>query len=214
MCEYDLEPGVSRSKSMRHRNDALQAEVDRLRELLTHDRRTLTTKPQGDYQQLRQPAVVKDVTTIPEDGNFSSRPCPTGVRNETLAFDLEDLDVAAMSESNFRVRARPWTAIADDGLVSELLSSFFASDGCFYLSFIDQQYFLEDMEAGNIDMAEFCSPLLVNAMCALRCVSKYRIIQDGTVNISSSQPPATPECLARYRASMPQIAFLRRPGTC
>jgi hypothetical protein len=214
MCEYDVEPGVSRSESMRRKNDALQAEVDRLRELLTYDRKTLAAKPQEDYQQLREPAIVKEVTTVPEDGSFPSRLCATGVRDETLAFDLEKLDVAAMSESAFRVRARPWTAIADDGLVSELLSSFFASDGCFYLSFIDQQYFLEDMEAGDIDMAEFCSPFLINAMCALRCVSGYRMILDDVVNIIFSQPPATLECLARYRASMPPIAFLPRPGTC
>jgi hypothetical protein len=50
------------------------------------------------------------------------------------------------------MHARPWTALANDDLVSELLSSFFASDGCFYLSFVGQQHFLDDMEAGDIEI--------------------------------------------------------------
>jgi hypothetical protein len=50
------------------------------------------------------------------------------------------------------------------------LSSFFANDNCFYLPFVDQECFLHDMQAGENIQADFCSPLLVNAICALRCV--------------------------------------------
>jgi hypothetical protein len=199
---------------MRRKNDALQAEVNRLRELLTHGHSVTKTKPPGIDQKLLKPANLKDVHTFPEDGNTSSQQCATVIRDETLAFDLENLDVAALSKSTFRFHARPWMALANDGLVSELLSSFFGSDGSFYLSFVDQRYFLDDMEAGDIEMAEFCSPLLVNAICALRCVSKHRRTLDDVVNTISSQPPATPERLALCRASMPPIAFSRRPGIC
>jgi hypothetical protein len=199
---------------MRRKNDALQAEVDRLRELLTHDRSITKTKPLQNDQQLLEPANVEDFATLPEDDGIPSQPYVTDIRDETLASDLENLDVAAMSKSTFQVHARPWTTLADDGLVSELLSSFFASDGCFYLSFVDQQYFLDDMEAGDIDMAKLCSPLLVNAICALRCVSEHRRTPDDVVNTMFSQPPAMPESLARCRASMPPITFSQRPGTC
>jgi hypothetical protein len=133
-------------------------------------------------QQLREPGNLEDIATILKDSNTSSQQCVTVIRDETLAFDLENLDVAALSESSFQVHARPWTALANDGLVSELLSSFFASDGCFYLSFVDQQYFLDDMEVGDIGMAKLCSPLLVNAICALRCVSEHRRTPDDVVN--------------------------------
>jgi len=199
---------------MRRKNEALQAEVDRLRELLTPDRSITKTKPLENDQQLLEPANVEDVATVPEDDGIPSQPYGTDIRHETLAFDLENLDVAALSKSTFQVRARPWTTLANDGLVSELLSSFFASDGCFYLSFVDQQYFLDDMEVGDIGMAKFCSPLLVNAICALRCVSEHRKTLDDVVNTMFSQPPATPERLARCRASMPPIAFSQKPGTC
>jgi hypothetical protein len=199
---------------MRRKNDALQAEVDRLRELLTHDRSITKTKPLESDRQLLEPASLEDVATIPEDGSISPQPYATDIRDETLAFALENLDIAALSKSTFQVHARPWTTLADDGVVSELLSSFFASDGCFYLSFVDQQYFLDDMEAGDVGMAKLCSPLLVNAICALRCVSEHRRILDDVVNTVFSQPLATPERLARCRASMPPIAFSQKPGTC
>jgi hypothetical protein len=199
---------------MRRKNDALQAEVDRLRELLTHDRSITKIEPLGNDQQLLEPANVDDVATTPEEDSMSSQPYATDIRDETLAFALETLDVAALSKSTFQVHARPWTTLANDGLVSELLSSFFASDGCFYLSFVDQQYFLDDMEAGDIDNAKLCSPLLVNAICALRCVSEHRGTLDDVVNTIFSQPPATPERLACCRASMPPITSSQRPGTC
>jgi hypothetical protein len=199
---------------MRRKNDALQAEVDRLRELLTYDRSITKTKPLENDQQLLETVSLKDVATILEDGSILPQPHATDIRDETLASDLEDLDVAAMSKSTFQVHARPWTTLANDGLVSELLSSFFASDGCFYLPFVDQQYFLDDMEVGDIGMAKLCSPLLVNAICALRCVSEHRRTPDDVVNTIFSQPPAMPESLARCRASMPPIAFSQKPGTC
>jgi hypothetical protein len=167
---------------MRRKNDALQAEVDRLRELLTHDRSITKTRPLESDRQLLEPASLEDVATILEDGSIPPQPYATNIRDETLAFALENLDIAALNKSTFQVHARPWTTLADDGLVSELLSSFFASDGCFYLSFVDQQYFLDEMEAGDVGMAKLCSPLLVNAICALRCVSEHRRTLDDVVN--------------------------------
>jgi hypothetical protein len=198
---------------MRRKNDALQAEVYRLRELSTHDRSITKIEPLEDDQQLLGPANVEDVATTPEDDSIPSQPYAIDIRDETPAFALETLDVAALNKSTFQVHARPWTTLANDGLVSELLSSFFASDGCFYLSFIDQQYFLDDMETGDIDNAKICSPLLVNSICALRCVSEHHRTLDDVVNTISSQPPAMPERLARCRASMPPITFSQRPGT-
>jgi hypothetical protein len=197
---------------MRRKNDALQAEIDRLRELLTHHRGTTESKPLEDDQRLLEPANLEDVAMIPEDGGVSPQPHATDVGDETLAFALENLDVAARSVSTFQVHARSWTKLADDGLVSELLSSFFASDACFYLSFVDQQYFLDDMEAGDVGIEKLCSPLLVNAICALRCVSEHRRRLD-VVNTIFSQPLSTPERLARCGASMPPITFSQRPGT-
>jgi hypothetical protein len=85
----------------------------------------------------------------------------------------KDLESIATTESTLKVQAQPWTSVADSALVSELLSSFFVYDNCFYLSFVDQESFLHDLQTGDTESADFCSPLLVNAICALRCVSIF-----------------------------------------
>lgn len=91
--------------------------------------------------------------------------------NDALSSALDIINSSALSASNLKLHAQPWTTVAGDGLVSELLSSFFAYESCYYLPFVDQECFLNDMQAGEINIAEFCSPSLVNAICALRCVS-------------------------------------------
>jgi hypothetical protein len=55
---------------MRRKNDALQAEVDRLRELLTHDRSITKTKPLENDHRLLEPANLEDVAKVLEDGNI------------------------------------------------------------------------------------------------------------------------------------------------
>ena len=84
---------------------------------------------------------------------------------------VQKLDADALAHSSVKVSARPWTTIAGDGIVSELINSFFAFENTFLLPAIDLEAFLQDMEKRNIGDAKYCSPLLVNALCALRSVS-------------------------------------------
>ena len=70
----------------------------------------------------------------------------------------------------FMVPAAPWTSVTDDSrLVSHLISIFLAHENSSW-RFLEQDPFLEDMCLGKLD-AEYCSPLLVNAACALACLS-------------------------------------------
>ncbi|KAG6019116.1 hypothetical protein E4U41_003392, partial [Claviceps citrina] len=87
---------------------------------------------------------------------------------------LERLELLALRESSIRVDARPWTAVASDGLVSELVSSFFTWDDAFFLPIVDREAFLADMRSGNVAKAKYCSPFLVNAICASRCYTCRR----------------------------------------
>lgn len=84
---------------------------------------------------------------------------------------LSDLELNALASSAIKVPARPWTLLAGNGLVSELISAFFTYDHVSRIHFVDQKCSLDDMQAESIAKAIFCSPLLVNAMRALRCVS-------------------------------------------
>lgn len=159
---------------MRRKNDSLQNENDQLRSLLEYIRSKSEVESMEIYRRVRVAADPLDVVELLRGSDLllqHSVSESTGGGSETPASGLGSLDLSAMDNSTIKVRARPWTKLAGDGLVSELISSFFAYDNGFYLSFIDQECFLEDMQTGNIEAAEFCSPLLVNAICALRCVS-------------------------------------------
>lgn len=134
------------------------------------------------YRRVRVAVDPLDVVELLKGGDLllqHSVPERSG-ETDSPATGLENLELSALEQSSIKVRARPWTRVAGDGLVSELISSFFAYDNGFYLSFVDQESFLEDMQAGNADNADFCSSLLVNAICALRCVSCSSMITSLT----------------------------------
>jgi hypothetical protein len=81
---------------------------------------------------------------------------------------IEKLDAESSRWSPLKLRARPWTTVAGDGVVSELVSKFFAWDGAYMLPFIDRICFIRDMKTGDIARSQFCSPFLVSAICTLQ----------------------------------------------
>lgn len=85
---------------------------------------------------------------------------------------LRAIECAALADSLIQVPARPWTVVAGDGIVSELITSFFLWDDAFFYPFIHRDAFINDMRAATAVDAKYCSPFLVNAICALRCVSR------------------------------------------
>lgn len=92
----------------------------------------------------------------------------------TAARDLRDprirkLDDDARDKSPMHVPARPWTAVAGDGLVSELLCNLFAWD-IYLFPFFHHSAVLADMRRADPTTAQYCSPFLINAICAYRAV--------------------------------------------
>lgn len=74
------------------------------------------------------------------------------------------LDIPTVS-----VPAAPWVDLTlDDGFVSRLVSVFLNHLNP-YWRYIEDDLFLENMRAG--EDGPFCSPFLVNAVCAFACVS-------------------------------------------
>ena len=80
--------------------------------------------------------------------------------------ELQRLDANALRQSNLKVTARPWTVVAGDGVVSELVSLFYTTEQPFISTFVDKTCFLQDMRSGMVRGSELCSLFLVNAMCA------------------------------------------------
>jgi len=66
--------------------------------------------------------------------------------------------------------SRPWTILADDEMVSHLLSLYFTWQQPLF-QYIDRTAFLADMASQTtVAPKKFCSPLLVNAILAQACV--------------------------------------------
>jgi hypothetical protein len=168
------------------------------------------------YRQVRVAVDPLDVVELLRGGDLllqHSGPEQSG-EGETPAAGLESLEQSALEQSSIKVSARPWTRIAGDGLVSELISSFFAYDNGFYLSFVDQESFLEDMQAGDVANSDFCSSVLVNAICALRCVSCPNLLLYSPINDFTSLLRSERGYSDRYRAMICANAFSMRQDAC
>jgi hypothetical protein len=83
------------------------------------------------------------------------------------------MDVNRLSDTLvFKVPAHPWTSITDDDdFVSHLISLYFTWQNCIS-NWFDRDLFLRDMRSKDLS-SHFCSPLLVNSMLAVACVSFY-----------------------------------------
>ncbi|KAF5027613.1 hypothetical protein F66182_284 [Fusarium sp. NRRL 66182] len=92
---------------------------------------------------------------------------------------LESLDQDALQSSTIKVPAKPWTMIAGDGIVSELVTDFFTWDNAYIFPVIDRATFVDEMTAGDNTRAQWCSALLVNAICAQRSLTVDRAKQFG-----------------------------------
>lgn len=113
-------------------------------------------------------------------------PNPTSASQLAAYPQLDKLDSEAYRLSAFKLRARPWTAVADDGIVSALVSTYFAWDGYYFLPFLNPALFIRDMSNGDIKRAKYCSPFLVNAICALQVGLFY----EHLLTLSTSIVPA------------------------
>ena len=86
------------------------------------------------------------------------------------------------------VRPSKWTAVSsDDVLMRRILHDYFLSEYDWF-TFFHKDYFLKDMATEN---PRFCSPLLVNALLSLGCVSR--------------PPPGLSVCVACFPLTWPKF---------
>jgi len=109
------------------------------------------------------------VLRLIKDADMLLEASMTGYRGAE-ASEIRRLDADALQRSSLKVAARPWTVIAGDGVVSELVSAFLTIEQPFFGTFVDETCFLQDMRSGTVRGAKLCSPFLVNAICAYASV--------------------------------------------
>ena len=191
----DDEP--SSALTLRSRNALLRQENKQLRELFMLLRKMCegdTYEVLGRLRDTDDPfSVLRDVQQAPLEPKLSRSP-----PEESLDDQVEKIDLVALRESPFRLEAKPWTAIVGDGLVSDLISSYFIWDNSFLTPFIEQDAFLSDMRSQNPENSKYCSAFLVNAICASRCVSySAGLFSPLLTSFSCSTHPRRPSLSAR-----------------
>ncbi|KAF4815096.1 Nitrogen assimilation transcription factor nit-4 [Colletotrichum siamense] len=182
-CKWDTEPDTSRLVSIRKRKEELERENEDLHEFL----RFLISRPEEEafeiFKRLRASGDALEVLNFVRTADLLLQRRQVGddvnqeTPKETTAEREEDLPV-----SHFKVPAKPWTNLANDIIVSDLITSFFLWEAPFFLPFVDQQTFLDDMRGCSPETATYCSPLLVHAICALRSHTSERAETFGRAN--------------------------------
>jgi len=175
---YNVQAGLTRAEDLKKKYDAAQDELQSLRQLFESVRACPEPDLDDLVREIRWSVDPPDaLRRVQSSGTAANRTLPRPRQNAaTLA-----LDAYALRQADLKVPARPWTTVAGDGIVSHLISQFFELEHPFLISHVDREVFLEEMIEGDVSKAEFCSPLLVNAICALssvcsiqRCVIAYQ----------------------------------------
>jgi hypothetical protein len=172
-CEYDAGPDETRSIARKRKYEEMRNDLTEMQELVDYMR----VKPLPDVaeviRRIRAGEEPCRVLRLVRDGDLLLQ--ATALGRQEIEFDKDDalkkLNETAMQNSHIKVAAKPWTDVGGDGLVSELVSIFFDVEQPFSTAYVDRFCFLEDMKSGNPDKARFCSPALVNSICALSAVS-------------------------------------------
>ncbi|KAK4981343.1 hypothetical protein LTR50_007903 [Elasticomyces elasticus] len=95
---------------------------------------------------------------------------------------------ASYDRPEFNVQAQLWTSvIRDNALMSHLLTVYFTYNHKFFCWF-EKESFIEDLLQGGTD---FCSPLLVNAVLSLACISSHLL------DVEQQSKPWVPGYLGR-----------------
>ncbi|GAB1316992.1 hypothetical protein MFIFM68171_07202 [Madurella fahalii] len=171
-CKYPVREGaVSRYADLKETSECQDRENRDLKELFAY----LHSRPEAEaFEVLRRLRDTRDpfivLRCIRDADTLLAIPSLNGF--PTLGREMIQLDAAALAASAIKVPARPWTSVAGDGLVSNLISAFFRWDDPFVYSFVERELFLRDMRRGQ---GPYCSPLLVNAICALRSMLSDKV---------------------------------------
>ena len=109
------------------------------------------------------------ISDLLSDGNASSPPSKDAGTRSTPSGHQDD----QTTEPPFKVPAKPWTNLADDELVSHLISIFLEwINPCWRA--VEQDLFVEALRSGDPNSL-YCSPFLVNSILALASVRLGRL---------------------------------------
>ncbi|KAF4336103.1 pathway-specific regulatory nit-4 [Fusarium beomiforme] len=161
------------------RYDSLLVENQQYRELFD----AIRTKPECEAQEIFNHLRLTDQPlSVLEWFRQAEVLLP---KHATSTWDCDpivaDFDQKIFKSCTIQVPAKPWTSVAGDGIISELITDFFTWDNSYMFPVLDRSTFVDEMRAGEPSEAEWCSGLLVNAICAKRCLMVERAKQFGAM---------------------------------
>ena len=169
-CSYIAAEGETHSLALKRKHGTLLEEVDQLKELFSLMHKRSHQEAHEIFKRIRStndPIAI--LQSIKDAELLLSRPLP-GVYNDPR---IQRLDADSIQNSSIKVPARPWTMVAGDGIVSELITNFFENDHGYLVPLIHRGSFLKEMRTRSAREAKYCSPTLVNSICALKCVNAH-----------------------------------------
>lgn len=168
-CEYDAGPDETRSIARKRKYDEMKNDLNDMQELYEYLRTRPLVEVAEVIRRIRSNTDPCKVLSLVRDGDLLLQASAIGRKG--IEADVEDvvrnLDELAYKKSSVKVSAKRWTNVAGDGLVSELVSIFFDIEQPFATTYVDRHCFLEDMGSDGTENVRFCSPALVNAICAM-----------------------------------------------
>ncbi|KAK4495006.1 hypothetical protein PRZ48_013333 [Zasmidium cellare] len=181
-CYYDVEEvGTTHHTAVKRKHEAIQSEKDQLLELYGYIQSRASPEVEEIVRQIRSKSDPFSVLRFIQEGDLLLQRQVSNPRRDAR---MRKIDADALQKSDIKVKAKPWTTVAGDGIVSHLLTLFFDREQGFMMPFVDREVFLAEMASQDIEHAEFCSPLLVNALCAFAAfTSQYAQAIDASNTI-------------------------------
>jgi hypothetical protein len=175
--------------ALKRKIQSIQSENAALRDILDRIRLSSAADAADIFQKLRRTSDPLDVVRYLRHGDVQM------MMDNVVAGPQSQIEAEALAASRLSLPARPWTKIAGDGLVSELVSSFFEWEAQNFFLCVEEHSFVADMRLRDPPNAKYCSPMLVNAICALKSVCSWPSLISSIT--PCSKPPPEPRLWER-----------------
>ncbi|KAG6011439.1 hypothetical protein E4U41_005500, partial [Claviceps citrina] len=180
-CKYDADVGESRSAALKKKYRSLNKdfhrltkEVHQLRRFYGYIRAAPEPEAYNVFLQIRASESSSPIDVV-DSLDRQDRQVSLSPNDDSDGAGKE----AVVGTQCIEVRAAPWTTVARDEVVSELITQYFTYDYLYVFPPINRETFLREMATLSISTATSCSPLLVNAICAQQCFLSPRKYMDN-----------------------------------
>ena len=162
--------GTTRQVAIKRKASSLEEENQQLHAIFAFIRTRQPDDVAEIVKRIRNSSDVLEVLRFVQDGVLTLQ---LRLQRELPDPRMIRIEADSLQETGLRLPARPWTTVAGDGIVSDVVSRFFDIDQPFYCGMVDHSAFVSDMRASDTSATRYCSPVLVNAICALGAVSDF-----------------------------------------